>query len=69
VPQPSNKSITNISASQYGYVDGVLLPGRGFLLVTVSGESVKVEYIGTYLPSEAGGTHLNGDVITSYTIN
>jgi len=68
VPQPSNKSISNISASQYGYVNGLLLPGRGFLLVTVSGESVKVEYIGTYISSEVSGTHKNGDVITSYTI-
>jgi hypothetical protein len=69
VPQPSNKNITNISASEYGYVNGEFLPGRGFLLITVSGESVKVEYIGTFLPAEAGGTHKNGDVIASYTIN
>lgn len=69
VPQPSNKNITNMSAAQYGYVDGLLLPGRGFLLVTVSEESVKVDYIGTYLPSEVSGTHKNGDIITSYTIN
>jgi hypothetical protein len=68
VPQPSNKNITNMSAAQYGYVDGLLLPGRGFLLVTVSGESVKVDYIGTYLPSEVSGGHKNGDIITSYTI-
>lgn len=68
VPQPSNKNITNMSAAQYGYVDGLLLPGRGFLLVTVSEESVKVDYIGTYLPSEVSGTHKNGDIITSYTI-
>jgi hypothetical protein len=69
VPQPSNKSITNMSAAQYGYVDGILLPGRGFLLVTVSGESVKVEYVGTYLPLEENGSVNNGDVIVSYTIN
>lgn len=69
VPQPSNKSITNISASQYGYTTGLLLPGRGYLLVTVSGSSVKVDYIGTYLPSEENTSHKNGDLITSYTIN
>jgi hypothetical protein len=68
VPQPSNKNITNMSAAQYGYVDGLLLPGRGFLLVSVSSESVNVEYIGTYLPPEANGTRKNGSVITSYTI-
>jgi hypothetical protein len=69
VPQPSNKSITNFSASAYGYVNGILLPGRGYLLVTVSSQSVKVDYIGTYLPAEENASRKNGDVITSYTIN
>lgn len=68
VPQPSNKSITNISAAQYGYVNGLFLPGRGFLLVTVSETGVKVEYVGTYLPTEENATRKNGDIITSYTI-
>jgi hypothetical protein len=68
-PQPSNKNITNTSASQYGYVDGIILPGRGYLLVTVSDGSIKVEYIGTYLPGEENATHRNGGVIASYTIN
>jgi hypothetical protein len=69
VPQPSNKSITNFSAAQYGYVNGVLLPGRGYLLVTVSDASVKVEYIKTYLPAEETSTHKNGEIGASYTIN
>jgi hypothetical protein len=69
VPQPSNKSITNMSAAQYGYVDGILLPGRGFLLVTVSSSNVKVEYVGTYLPGEENAVRKNSSVITSYTIN
>ena len=69
VPQPSNKNITTLSASQYGYVQGVFLPGRGYLLVTVSDQNVKVEYKGTFLPSEENGSRRNGDVIASYTIN
>jgi hypothetical protein len=69
VPQPSNISLTNISAAQYGYFEGVLLPGRGYLLVTVSDSNVKVEYIGTFLPKEESATRHNGMVITSYTIN
>jgi hypothetical protein len=68
VPQPSNKNITNISASKYGYVDGVLLPGRGYLLVTVSVSSTKVEYISTYLPNEENATRKNGDIAHSYEI-
>ena len=69
VPQPSNKNITNLSASEYGYISGLLLPGRGYLLVTVTGTSVKVDYVGTYLPSEENALHKNGEIITSYTIN
>lgn len=69
VPQPSNKNITNTSAADYGYKEGVILPGRGFLLLTVSASSVKVEYIKTLLPSEEGARGKNGDVAASYTIN
>lgn len=69
VPQPSNRNITNISAKEYGYVNGTLLPGRGYLLLTVSSTALKVEYIKTLLPSEEGANDKNGDIITSYTIN
>lgn len=69
VPQPSNKNITNISATEYGYVNGTLLPGRGFLLVTVTGSSVKVEYVKTYLPIEEKNGSKNGDIGATYTIN
>ena len=68
VPQPSNKNITNVQASEYGYVNGVFLPGRGFLHVTVSPENVKIDYIRTYLPSEETGTLKNGEVAYSYTV-
>ena len=69
VPQPSNKSLTNISASQYGYVNGVLMPGRGYLLVSITPTSARVDYIKTYLQGEASGGNKNGDVAYSYTIN
>lgn len=69
VPQPSNKNIKNTSAAEYGYVDGVFLPGRGFLKVTVSEKEVKVDYIQTYLPQEETDTCKNGKLAYSYTIN
>jgi hypothetical protein len=69
VPQPSNKNITNISAAQYGYVDGVMLAGRGYLLVTVSAMGARVEYISTYLPAEENATRKNRDVAHSYEIH
>lgn len=68
VPQPSNRSLTNISATEYGYVNGVFLPGRGFLNVTVSAENVKVDYIRSYLPSEENVTRKNGELAYSYTL-
>jgi len=68
-PQPSNRNITNTSAAEYGYKAGVILPGRGYLLVTVSSSSVKVDYIKTLLPSEEGTNGKNGDIAASYTIN
>ncbi len=68
VPQPSLKSFTNLSAASYGYVNGVILPNRGYLLVTVNDTSAKVEYIRTYLPNEENATRHNGDISHSYTI-
>lgn len=68
VPQPSNKNITNLQASEYGYVNGVFLPGRGYLKVAVSPENVQIDYIRTYLPSEENATRKNGEVAYSYTL-
>jgi DNA repair exonuclease SbcCD nuclease subunit len=68
VPQPSNRSLTNISATEYGYVKGDFLPGRGYLLVIVSPDEVKIDYIKTYLPSEENATQKNGEVAYSYTV-
>lgn len=70
VPQPSAKNITNITGTEpgYGYVNGLLLPNRGYMYVTVSADSVKVDYIRTYLPSEENATRHNGDIAYSYTI-
>ncbi len=69
VPQPSNRNISNTSATQYGYVDGLFLPGRGFLLVTVSDLNTKVEYIRTYLPNEENSSRKNGEVADTYTLS
>lgn len=68
VPQPSNKNITSLTASKYGYVNGVLLPGRGFILVTVSDTSTKVDYIRSYLPTEENATRKNGELAYSYNL-
>ncbi len=68
VPQPSSKNITNISGLQYGYTNGIFLPSRGYLLVTITDSSAKVDYIRTYLPSEENTTRHNGDIGHTYTL-
>ena len=68
VPQPSLKSFTNMQASAYGYVNGVFIPSRGYLLVTITDTSSKVEYIRTYLPAEETSQRHNKDISHSYTI-
>ncbi len=69
VPQPSSKNITNITGTQYGYVNGILMPGRGYLLVTITDTTAKVDYVKTYLPSEVNASHINGDTAFSYIIH
>ncbi len=68
VPQPSSKNITNFTGSQYGYVNGILMPSRGYILVTVTDSTAKVDYIKTFLPNELTGGHTNGEVAYSYTL-
>ena len=46
VPQPSNPS-GNTHAAEYGYRDGVFLPGPGYMCVTVEANRASAEYIHT----------------------
>ena len=68
VPQPSAKNINTITGASYGYVDGILMPNRGYLRVTVSPEKAQVDYIKIYLPSEENASRKNGDIAYSYSI-
>ena len=68
VPQPSAKNLTTITGTAYGYVNGVLMPNRGYLYITVSPDKAQVDYIRTYLPTEENGTRKNGDIAYSYSI-
>jgi hypothetical protein len=68
VPQPSSRNITNITGIQYGYVNGILMPSRGFILVTVTDSVARVDYIRTYLPNEETASNRNGDIAYSYIL-
>ncbi|MCX6208227.1 MAG: T9SS type A sorting domain-containing protein [Bacteroidetes bacterium] len=68
VPQPSSKNINSNLAASYGYLNGVFLPSRGYLNITVGNDSVKVDYVKTYLPTEENGSRHNKDIAYSYSI-
>lgn len=64
VPQPGHPGKEVRHAEEYGYKEGVILPPAGHMRITVSGETVKVEYIKSSLQK-----NINGTVADSYTIN
>jgi len=68
VPQPSAKNLTTITGTAYGYVNGILMPNRGYLYITVSPNKAQVDYVKTYLPSEENATRKNGEIAYTYSI-
>lgn len=68
VPQPSARNINTITGTAYGYKEGVFLPSRGYMLVTVHPDSTIVDYIRTYLPNEENANRKNGDIGYRYVI-
>ena len=68
VPQPSAKNLTTITGTAYGYVNGILMPNRGYLHITVGPDKAQVDYVKTYLPSEENTNRKNGDIAYSYSI-
>jgi predicted phosphodiesterase len=69
VPQPSHPNFKNAGqADSYGYTTGDILPNSGHLRVTVSADSVKVDYVRSYLAENETGHRKNGEVAHSYTI-
>lgn len=65
VPQPSAKNINKITGSAYGYKEGMLMEGRGYLHVTVSAKECSVDFIRTYLPAEE---RTNRKMVSSRTV-
>ncbi|MEY4335751.1 MAG: hypothetical protein RLZZ45_670 [Bacteroidota bacterium] len=68
VPQPSARNINKITGSAYGYKEGLLMEGRGYLQVSVSPKECRIDYIRTYLPGEERLERKNGEIAYSYTI-
>jgi hypothetical protein len=69
VPQPAarNTELGNRAAS-YGYTEGNLLGGTGYLQLSVSPTESRVDYIQTWTPENETGGRKNGQVADTYTI-
>ena len=66
VPMPADPGYVAYNADRYQ--SGVKLPNSGHLRVTVSPETVKVEYVRCYLPQDESAGQKTGDIAHSYTI-
>ncbi len=68
VPQPGHPRSGTKSAKEYGYLSGEVQGSSGHVRVRVSGDSARVDYVRTYLPSAEGGSQRNGSVSYSYGV-
>ncbi|WP_298221038.1 T9SS type A sorting domain-containing protein [Flavobacterium sp.] len=68
-PQPSHPNFNGVTyATDYGYLEGQILPNSGHIRVTVNPDGVLVEYVRAYLPASENATRHNKDVSASYFI-
>ena len=68
VPMPSDSSYQlGVLANASAFV-GTVLPGSGHIRVTVSPDSVKVDFVASRLPKDETATLKNGDILYSYAV-
>lgn len=67
LPNPADYTYTAFNAD--AYKSGDILPNSGYVKVTVSPSSVKVDYIREFLPKDESATQKSGQVAFSYTIS
>lgn len=68
VPQPGTRNYNSSPAAEYGYFAGKILPCAGYLKVTVTDSTAKVDYVRSYLPEDESAQRKNGAVEYSYTL-
>jgi hypothetical protein len=66
VPMPADHGYATYNEERY--VTGKKLPNSGHLRVTVAPESVKVEYVRSFLPKDETAQSKTGDIAHSYTV-
>ena len=68
-PQPSHPNFSTVTyATDYGYVQGKILPNSGHMRINVSPAGVTVDYVRAYLPANETATRKNKDVSATYFI-
>lgn len=68
-PQPSHPNFTSVSyATDYGYVQGQILPNSGHIRVKLDTSGVKVDYVRVYKAADETPTRHNKDISATYFI-
>lgn len=68
VPMPADSSYSLGYIANGAAFKGTVLKGSGHLRVTVSPDSVKVDFVSALLPEDETTTSKNGDILYSYSI-
>lgn len=69
VPQPSHGRVGNTrTAADYGYLSGEIQGSSGYVRVRVEEQSLRVDYVRTYLPTNSSVNRKNGEVSFSYQV-
>lgn len=68
LPMPSDSSYSLGYIANGSAFTGTVLPGSGHIRVSVTPDSVKVDYVSALLPKDETSEKKNGDVIYSYSI-
>ena len=68
VPQPSYPGYTKNQAAEYGYLKGDFAANAGHLNISVNADSVKVDYVRTYLPKDENSVRKNRSISNSYVV-
>jgi hypothetical protein len=68
VPMPSDSSYTLGMIANADAFSGLKLPGSGHLLISVSPDSVKVDFVQALLPKDETPEKKNGTIIYSYSV-
>jgi len=66
VPMPADHGY--VAYNDDRYQSGVKLPNSGHLRVTVAPETVKVEYVRSFLPNDESVQNKTGDIAHSYVV-